>query len=290
MRTGATPLPAVESLLCAFVSYLAGHESLQHRTIKVYLSAVRHMHISVALPDPFADSTSMSRLHYVLRGIKKEQAATHREQRERLPITPVILHKLRNVWEPEGQHADKKMLWAACCLGFFAFLRIGEMTTPSDGGYDPSAHLSMKDVSVDDSRRPTLLQIRIKQSKTDPFRMGVNLYVGRTFSLLCPVMALLDYLVVRGSSPGPLFKFKDGRLLTRSRFADAVRSALEKAGVDSRKYNTHSFRIGAATTAASKGIEDSIIKTLGRWESSAYLQYVRLPREKLTGYSQRLAT
>jgi hypothetical protein len=65
---------------------------------------------------------------------------------------------------------------------------------------------------------------------------------------------------------------------------------LQKAGIDPLKYNTHSFRIGAATTAAAKGIEDSVIKTLGRWESLAHLQYVKIPRERLTGYSQRLMT
>ena len=37
---------------------------------------------------------------------------------------------------------------------------------------------------------------------------------------------------------------------TRPRFAAAVRSALKKAGVDQSKYCTHSFRIGAVTTAA----------------------------------------
>lgn len=80
------------------------------------------------------------------------------------------------------------MLWAACCLGFFAFLRVGEMTIPSDSEYDPEVHLSVGDIVVDDASKPSQVQIRIRQSKTDPFRQGVS---GRTGSDLCPVAALL---------------------------------------------------------------------------------------------------
>ena len=57
--------------------------------------------------------------------------------------------------------------------------------------------------------------IRIKQSKTDPFRKGIDLHVGKTGSVLCPVAALLNYLVIRGKEKGLLFRF---RPLTRQRF------------------------------------------------------------------------
>ena len=134
------------------------------------------------------------------------------------------------------------------------------------------------------------MRISIKQSKTDPFRKGIDIFIGRTGSGLCPASALLDYVRIRGSSPGPLFIFADGRLLMRQRFVVRVREGLQKAGVDHSQYCGHSFRIGAATTAASKGIEDCIIKMLGRWENPAYLYYVKLPREQLSGYSALLAS
>ena len=75
--------------------------------------------------------------------------------------------------------------------------------------------------------------------------------------------------MMRGSAPGLLLVFADGRLLTWQRFVDPVREALRKAGVDHSKCCGHSFWIGAATTAAEKGVEDCIIKTLGQWESLA---------------------
>ena len=60
---------------------------------------------------------------------------------------------------------------------------------------------------------------------------------------------------------------------------------------DDSEYAGHSFRIGAATTTVAVGVKNSIIKTLGKWESSAYmyLAYVRIPRERLAAVSRRLA-
>ena len=43
---------------------------------------------------------------------------------------------------------------------------------------------------------------------------------------------------------------------TQTRFTEEIRDTLSRAGVDQSRYGTHSFRIGAATTAAVKGIED----------------------------------
>ena len=68
-----------------------------------------------------------------------------------------------------------------------------------------------------------------------------------------------------------------------------VKRALELAGVEASNFNGHSFRIGAASTAAANGMEDSLIKTLGRWESDAYLRYIKIPREELANYTVMLA-
>jgi hypothetical protein len=70
---------------------------------------------------------------------------------------------------------------------------------------------------------------------------------------------------VRGEKPGPLFIFEDGRLLTRDRFVAALRSALEICSIDPSAYAGHSFRVGAATTAVMRRLQDSLIKKLGQF-------------------------
>ncbi len=136
----------------------------------------------------------------------------------------------------------------------------GGFTVPDDSSLDPSVHLYWGDLAVDNPVNPAVLSVILKASKTDPFRKGITLYIGHAASDLCPVSA---YLTVRGKRPGPLFVFKDGKPLTRQRLVSAVRDALECAGVEADRYAGHSFRIGPATTAASRGLEDSTIQTLG---------------------------
>ncbi len=196
--------------------------------------------------------------------------------------------KIRAVWEKDPSNFDHIMLRAACCTCFLEFLRSGEISVPSDHDYDPGAHLSYGDVTLDNLRDPQRAEVRIKASKTDPFRQGVSVFLGRTNTPLCPVAALAAYCAVRGSARVPYFRFKDGKPLTRERFVHHFREALAAAGLDPQRFAGHSFRKGAATTAAACGLEDSLLQTLGRWESNAYQLYIELPRERLAEVSQQL--
>ena len=156
---------------------------------------------------------------------------------------------------------------------FFAFLRSGEFTCSSARAYTPSM-LSPADVSVDSYDHPTSMTMLLRTSKTDVFQAGHQLSVGATGDLLCPMAAMLGYLAVRPNGPGPLFIHEDGSPLSRFHLVQAVRAALASLGtVNHSRYSNHSFRIGAATTAARAGVPDSMIQTLGRWKSSAFLTY-----------------
>ena len=46
------------------------------------------------------------------------------------------------------------------------------MSVPNDSEYDPAGHLSVSDIVVDNPRELSMVRIRIKQSKTDPFAGG----------------------------------------------------------------------------------------------------------------------
>lgn len=172
-------------------------DGLQHSSIKGYLSTIRRLQIVKGLGDPF--SASWPLLEYMLRGIKLRQAKRQETRpKKRLPITPDILRKLRATWERDRRNHDNIMLWAASCTCFFGFLRSGEVTVPSMREYDPEGHLSEGDVALDSQKNPSIVRVNIKASKTDPFRRGVYVFLGRTGNELCPVEAVAAYLVGRG--------------------------------------------------------------------------------------------
>ena len=117
----------------------------------------------------------MHKLEYVTKGMRRKTAGKGR--RPRLPITPQVLKRLKACWEELPCREDAVMLWGASCLCFFGFLRMGEVVVPSETQYDPEVHLSYGDIKVNSRSQPRWLEVRIKASKTDPFRQGVSIYM-----------------------------------------------------------------------------------------------------------------
>ena len=98
--------------LCVYLlRFLA--DSIHHTSIKVYLSAVRALHIEQGLPDPLVGCL---RLQHVVRGIKPSQASTNRQ---RLPVTDDIM---RVIFQSlDTSRPDHCMFWAASTFAFFRF-------------------------------------------------------------------------------------------------------------------------------------------------------------------------
>ena len=135
-----------------------------------------------------------------------------------------------------------------------------------------------------------MISLNIKCSKTDQGRVGCQVVLGRTGDDLCSVSALANYLGRRGGSSGALFRWQDGTPLSKMRFVEAVRQALTAAQLPAQDYAGYSFRIGAATTAAMAGLEDSTIQTLGLWRSDSYQLYIRMAPHQLASLSSSLSS
>ncbi len=168
---------------------------VRHRTIKSYMAGIRHLHIEEGLEDPFLPA--LPRLHYVLRGVKRSQGEEGGGSRERLPITPLLLHRIKAAWGCQASDLDIVMLWAACCV-------------PGDTGYDHSIHLSWGDLAVDDPVSLGLLSVHLKASKTDPFRKGSPCLLAKCRRSCAQYLPCWRICWCVASDPGP---YLDSRIL-----------------------------------------------------------------------------
>ena len=238
-------LLASEQTLMCFCAHLADR---LHSSIKVYLSAVRSLHIEYGYPDPLSSCLQLQRL---LRGIKQHRCSNLPQLQPVTADLMGVLHQTLDLTNP-----DNVTLWAACCFGFFGFLRAGEFTMNSS--FDPSVHLTPANLQVDSSTNPQSFRVFIKCAKTVPFQLGCFIFLGCGSAPLCPVLALTNYLHLCGPGVGPLFIFQDGRPLLRALLSSFLQATLQAAGIP-RKFSGHCFRIGAATTAAQRGVPDNLI-------------------------------
>ena len=276
---GIDPFPAKEHNLNLFVSFLARNHS--YNTIRTYLAAIRFANINAGFSSEFA---KMEALHMSLKGVKRLKGALSRPKRQ--PVTIDTLKLLTNGLRTlTMDERDKLMLWAAFTTAFFAFLRSAEFCAPQNNSFDPHSCLLVKDVKV--SSHAAIVNIKV--SKADPFRNGQAVRLSATGSSVCPLRALRNHLVHCMNPEIPLFTFIDNSFLTRQRLTSIVRDLLKHSGAESSQLSSHSFRIGAATTAAAAQVPDWLIKVLGRWSSNCYQQYIRTPKEVIDNVPRLLA-
>ena len=281
------PFPVTEYLLCSFAAFMA-EEGLAPQSIKSYLAAVRNTQLSLGLPDP-REQSALPVLKRVQMGISRARLGRQQPSRVRLPIMGQVLRQVKADLVQSGD-PERTVIWAICCVAFFGFFRLGELLFPSRDAFNPHLHLAWEDVAVDDARNPRMVRCHLKQSKTDQLGRGVDVVLGKTGLDLCPVAAVLGYIASRGDQPGPFFLTTAKTPLSKSEFIGEFRAVLGRIGLPAEDYAGHSFRIGAATSAALAGVEDSTIQLLGRWQSAAFLRYIRTPHERLATISRTLAS
>ena len=128
---------------------------------QVYLSAIRHMQITMGLLEP-REFSLMPQLRLVKSGINRTHT-TQVSTKVRLPITPAILRSLKEHWLPQQTNMDIIMMWAAATLCFFGFS--GEITVPTEKSFDHTKHLAWGDIAIDSTEDPQSLKVHLRRSK-----------------------------------------------------------------------------------------------------------------------------
>ncbi|CAG2232425.1 unnamed protein product [Mytilus edulis] len=272
-------LPLIsEDVLIYFIAHCFKVLKLKHTTIKIYLCGIRHAYLKSGYHNPLETPHGefLPRLTLILKSVKRIQGS---QTRTRLPITFPILQEicLRIRKGVFGKYIDC-LIETTCIVAFFAFLRCGEFTVTNVDKFDPLTSLCISDIIL----KTDYAILRLKESKTDPFRKGIDIKLFKIDNSICPFLALKRFLSIRHSEFGigfpsdPLFITVNREALTRQFFLVKLKNILELCGYDPNLYNGHSFRSGAATSAGKARVEDHMIKVLGRWKSDSYCRYIKI--------------
>ncbi|KAL0148187.1 hypothetical protein M9458_056508 [Cirrhinus mrigala] len=267
------PFPDFSLLsITSFISHLNINKNLQISSIKGYLSGIQFFHkLLYGLPSPHITNSQTSLL---IKGIQK----THPNRPDpRQPITLKILTKCISTLR-KGYHSvhTARTLDAMFILAFFGFLRCSELAITS--GFNPAIHPTISDLAVLDDET---ISYFIKQSKTGQTKKGHFIYIFNLQSPIQPFQAFLAFLQVRKSQSklpsDPLFTDDFNRPATRFWFQKRLKSILLLSGTPADNFFHHSFRIGAATTAAQKGLSQQQIQALGRCSARSRWSFVLSP-------------
>lgn len=253
-------LPVSVIDICNFI----GHLFLQNyspSTILSHISAVSFVHKLYNILDPTQA--------FVTKKILKGCQSLGSRKDARLPITgPILQQIIAALDHTVSQYSLRLLLRALFLLAFHAFLRLGEITVKSLKA--KNCVLQRSDVTF--SKGPSrAVQIIMRDYKTNkhhtPLIISVQACPDSTY---CPVTALFNYIQWYKHTTGPLFQTIDGLPVTYSMVTSQLKSAIQFIGLSPEQFKGHSFRIGAATHAASMGFSDQVIQKMGRWNSDAF--------------------
>ena len=184
----------------------------------------------------------------------------------RSPVTPQMLQTLVESCQSVTKSPYEQVMFKAMyILAFSAFLRLGEMTS--------SPHnIQLGQISLDTSS-VNITFYTFKHYQGPP----IYIVLQNNNSALCPVFSLASYLKLRGQRPGPLFCHPDLSPISSSYFSTILQYSTSWSNFTHLNVKPHSFRIGAATYAASRGVTEQQIRVMGRWKSNAFQKYIRIP-------------
>lgn len=205
----------------------------------------------------------------MLKGIAKSSSVS---PDKRLPFTLPLIHILIiSVCNGLFSTYINTLLEAVFLTAFYGFMRPGEFTSATNQ-FDPARGLSFTDLQFS----PNFFTLFLKHSKNDTQGSGITLTISKISCDFC-FSSMIKFLKIRPrhSAHSPLFILPNGAPLSQTWFRSHLISVLKSCSLSSSQYTGHSFRIGAATTEAERGIPTSAIKILGRWSSSTFESYIQ---------------
>ena len=252
-------LPVEQRTLALYIAYL--HDGgAAYGTIVSAMSAIAWHHNMLGLKDC---SKNMI-IRKIIIGLKKSA----REVKKAYPIGLDMLHEcVDSLPKLEITPYERLLLSAVLYLGYHGCLRVGEMLVST---HDKNC-VRFGDTGFTEDGNYLFTLHTFKHGKSPK---NFVLYPAEDRNH-CPVTALCRYYAHRPRTQGLVFVDVAGNSVDRKFLVTHLKQLLSLLGYDADRYNTHSLRVGRATDLALAGASETMIREVGRWNSNAYLGYVR---------------
>lgn len=255
------PVKPTEDTLSFFTVYMSHH--INPRSVNSYLSGIVHQ------LEPYFPSVRAARnsrlVSKTLAGcMRRHSSPTQRKSALTLDDLGVVINHYRH-----STDHDDRLFVAMLVTGFFALMRLGELTFSDDTSlHNWRKVIRRASVKVSDSQ----YEFHLPAHKADKFFEGNRIVVRAQQYRHNPLEHFSSYLESRDRLhplASPLWITKDGKVPSRSFFMSRLRLFFSK------RIAGQSMRAGGATSLAEHGVSPSLIQAMGRWSSSAFLVYIR---------------
>ena len=280
-----------------FIDWLVNDRKVAAATIKSYLAGISKFHILEGFEEP---NLKTQLVKQIVKGkLNKEKTlARSTGDQGRIAVTIDILKLLKEMIRRWDQPIEKKLLvWAVVTIAFFGGFRIHEILAKNETFFDPTSTLLWDDIRTTTfqglEKNTLVLELTIKAPKETKACRDVVVDIFEVEGPLCPVKAFNRWATKSSTSnkPGPVFRDESGVPLTGRKLNFYLKKFLENTiDYNKEKITSHSFRSGLATLIGSKGMSIEEIKIAGRWNSSSYEKYLKLPRAQRALLAQKLGT
>lgn len=255
------PVEPTSDTLSLYTVYMCHH--IKPDSVDTYLSGICHQ-LEPYFPN--IREVQKSRLvHRTLEGCKRLRGTPTVHKRA------LTIADLNTVCLAHSSHPthDDLLFCTQLCVGFFALMRLGELTWPDDRElHDPCKLTTRNSVALDEST----LRFFLPGHKADRFFEGntiilcANPFPCNPLTLFCAYLHSHDCLFPLSS---PLWLTANGAMPTRRFFISCLHLFFNN------DIGGQSMRAGGATSLAENGVALHIIQGIGRWASSTWQIYIR---------------
>lgn len=255
------PVEPTPDTLSFFAVYMSFH--IKPDSVDTYLSGICQQ-LEPFFPDVRKHRKSPL-VHRTLDGCKRSRNTPTRRKHA---LTTNNLITVTQQYNASLTHDDMLFL-TQLFSGFFALMRLGELTYPDDIKLRNPRKISTR-LSVEIFHES--LQFQLPAHKADKFYEGNLIVLQKINSAIDPYRHFLSYLQSRDRLfpySSPLWLRESGTVPTRSFFITRFKKFF---GSD---FGGQSMRAGGATRLAENGASPAIIQATGRWSSEAFKVYIR---------------